>query len=271
VSDTFDHIQLDDFDRALLAAAINATRAGGAELLKRFRAPAAGEREKTSSVDLVSDADLASDTAIATVLRTHRPNDVILSEESGGDIAADGAIGWIVDPLDGTHNYLRGIPLWCVSIAACDDDGARVGVVSDPVHEEIFVAVRGSGVWLNGVVLGPRRATTKVGAMILGGSCRRAVAAEDPRYRRLDKFVAGFGSTRELIAAALELAWTAVGRIDVLYHESKIEVWDKAAGSLLCSEAGLAVRDLPAALDGSRPRLLICPVEVLNGLLDQIR
>ncbi len=254
-------------DRELTRVALAAAVRAGTTLMASFASGPSRVREKEGPVDLVSDADLASEEVILDRIARDRPDDAILSEE-GGAIAGSSGMHWIVDPLDGTHNFVRGIPLWCVSIAVVDGSGTRIGVVNDPLHGECFLGIRGRGGSLNGRRL-PLHEEPH-GGLVLGGSCRRAVSPDLPRAARLARFASGFANTRELIAGALELAWTAAGRVDVLYHESRIKLVDKAAGVLVCSEAGLAVHELPPARDGQRDRLLVCPPQMSESLLAQV-
>jgi myo-inositol-1(or 4)-monophosphatase len=257
----------DALDAELLDVAVDAAHAAGKILVGRFAGPAEGVRQKADPMDLASEADLAAEGLIASRIAERRPDDALLGEETGFRGRAGSAISWVVDPLDGTQNFLRGLPMWCVSIAAEDASGPRVGVIHDPLHEETFVAVRGAGAWLGSEALPAPNPSLQLGEMILTGSHRRAVEAGAERGERLSRFAACFGSSRELVAAALELAWTAAARVDALYHESKIKVWDKSAGLLICSESGLAVHDLEPAPDGGRPRVLVCPPHLSAELL----
>src|ERR1700757_1656784 len=130
-------------EQELLAVARDAAEAAAAELRPRFGESARGVRTKSTPTDLVSDADLAAEQAIRSVLAEHRPGDSILAEEGGE--TEGGEIRWVVDPLDGTINYLYGIPAFAVSIACEDAAGVLVGVVLDPLREECFAATRSSG------------------------------------------------------------------------------------------------------------------------------
>jgi myo-inositol-1(or 4)-monophosphatase len=260
---------LTDLDRGFAEIALSAAEQAGETLSQRFSEPARQVQAKDGPVDLVSDADREAEDLIVGCLRDVRPNDAITSEERL-PISGSSGFEWLIDPLDGTHNFIRGIPLWCVSVAVADEHGPRVAVIYDPVHEERFFAVRGHGSMLNGRRMAPRRGRTDPEQRILGGSCRRAVPPGSARAERLAAFVAMFANTRELLAGALELAWMSAGRFDVLYHESKITRLDASAGMLLCREAGLAVHSLPPPPDGRRGRLLVCPPSLAPMLLETI-
>jgi myo-inositol-1(or 4)-monophosphatase len=168
-------------------------------------------------------------------IRAAYPDDAIVSEE-GGRLEGRSGRTWYVDPLDGTINYLYGMPHWSVSIACVDANGAVAGVVYDPVRGELFSAGRGSG-----ATLGPRRlAVTAVGdpglALVATGF------SYDARERAAQAAVVArvAGSVRDIRragSAALDLAWVAAGRIDAYFEVSR-SPWDSAAGELLVREAG---------------------------------
>lgn len=245
---------------ALRVIATEAARLAGELLRERF--VAGGERavgSKSSSTDPVSEADLAAERAIRELLAKRRPGDAILGEE-GGETQVGEGLRWIVDPLDGTVNFLFGIPQWCVSVAVHDDQGGLAGVVFDPLRDELFAAERG----------GP---ATLDGSPVAGSDCSRLEAAlvatgfgYDASVRELQAAVVARAlpvvrDVRRMGSAALDLAWTAAGRYDG-YYERGVQAWDIAAGSLLCERAGLAVRPLdergaaPAGLIVAPPRLI---------------
>ncbi|MDQ1514033.1 MAG: monophosphatase, partial [Microbacteriaceae bacterium] len=159
--------------------------------------------------------------------------------------ATDGSSGrrWVVDPLDGTTNYHSGIPLWAVSVAVEDAEGALAGTVLDPVRDELFRAERGEGAWMNGEPIRVRE----------GVALERALAATgfgyEPQARArqseaLRHVLPRVRDIRRAGAAALDLAWVAAGRLDA-YFEDGLKPWDWAAGRLLVTEAGGAVAELP--------------------------
>lgn len=235
-----------DDEQQLLAVARDAADAAAAELRQRFGQTAQGVRSKSTPTDLVSDADLAAESAIRAVLASRRPGDSILAEEGGE--SDGGEVRWVVDPLDGTINYLFGIPAYAVSIACEDSSGTLAGVVLDPSRDERFEATRSGPPMLNGEPFEPgRRAESLDVALLATGfgydSTVRARQADVvmrvlPRVRDI----------RRVGAAALDLCWTAYGRFDA-YYERGLNPWDVAAGSLVASRAGLEVRDLAARPD----------------------
>jgi myo-inositol-1(or 4)-monophosphatase len=232
-------------ERELLVVALEAAQAAGAELRARFGHRQDGVRTKSGPTDLVSDADLAAEEAIRAVLADRRPDDAILGEEGGSSGA--GELRWIVDPLDGTVNFLFGIPTFGVSVACEDAGGALAGVVLDPIREECFAATRSGTPTLNDETIQGSSRTDLAMAMVATGfaydaalRARQAVVVARvlPRVRDI----------RRAGAAALDLCWSACGRYDA-YYERGLNVWDVAAGCLIASRAGLEIRELVATED----------------------
>ena len=226
----------------LLDLAVGAARAAGDLLLERFRSPARGVETKSSSTDPVSEADRAAEALILSRLTQARPDDGVMAEEGGGRPSSSG-ITWVVDPLDGTVNYLFRLPVWSVSIAAVDADGAVVGVVHDPNRAETFTAVRGGGAHLNGEPISVSDRRTLDQALIGTGFSYQAEARRE-QAERLVRLLPRVRDIRRGGSAAIDLATLACGRFDGFY-EAPMEEWDKAAGVLLIREAGGIVSDLP--------------------------
>jgi myo-inositol-1(or 4)-monophosphatase len=248
---------------ALLAVAIEAATGAGEMLAERVRAGAEQEiSAKSTPTDLVSEADLESERMIREMLEARRPNDGFLGEE--GD-RSDGTSGlsWVVDPLDGTVNFLFGIPQWCVSVAVRDEQGTIAGAVYDPNRDELFAASRDS----------PPTLTTGGATRTLGedASARGQAGEDSPRggglatamvatglaydaqvraaqARVLARLVPQVRDIRRFGSAALDLTWTAAGRYDA-YFERTVKPWDIAAGALICERAGLLVLELPVHED----------------------
>jgi myo-inositol-1(or 4)-monophosphatase len=247
----------------LLQIAIEAARAAGELLRERF---AAGGEEavgsKSSPTDVVSEADLAAERAIRAIIAARRPGDAVLGEE-GGETQVGEGLRWIVDPLDGTVNFLFGVPQWCVSVAVHDDDGGLVGVVFDPLRGELFAGERGGRPMLNGVAVAGSRSRDLATALIGTGFAYSAevrvlqaavVARVLPEVR----------DVRRMGSAALDLAWTAAGRYDAFY-ERGVQAWDIAAGVVLGECAGLEVRTLEP--EGVAPAgVLVAPPGLVDAL-----
>lgn len=250
---------LDDCRRV----AEEAARLGGRELLRRFGDHGRVDY-KTAPTDLVSEADRASETRIVELLRARRPGDGILAEE-GSDHVGDSGLRWVLDPLDGTVNYVSGIPFWCVSVA-CEQqtpDGWRpvVGVVHDPVHDETFCGVRGGGAVLNGTPL-TRRAGVTLGEVVLAAGYAYDVAHRRVQAAVVTDLAGDVRGVRMLGSTALALAWIAAGRCDA-YVEDRTFRWDWAAGQVIAVEAGVAVE-----VSGSR--VLAAPPELIDGLRPRV-
>ncbi|HEX2084448.1 MAG TPA: inositol monophosphatase family protein [Solirubrobacteraceae bacterium] len=231
----------------LLTVACDAARLAGGLLAERFAAGA--EREvvsKSTPTDLASEADLAAEAAIRALLAERRPGDALLGEEEGGEAArpSAGQLRWVFDPLDGTINYLFRIPHWSVSVACEDADGGVVGVIYDPLRDELFAATRDGGPTLNGdpVAAAPPRPVPE-SLVVTGFAYDAAVRARQAQI--LAAMVSRVRDVRRMGSAALDMAWLAAGRYDA-YFERTVKPWDVAAGTLLCRRAGLEVRDLPA-------------------------
>ena len=219
-----------------------AARAAGALLVEHFTGRGRAGLEissKSTPTDLVSEADLAAERLIRAMLREGAPGDGIVGEE-GDDVPSSSGRQWIVDPLDGTVNFLFGHPQWCVSVA-CEGEA---GVVFDPLRDELFAGGRDRPTTLNGQVVRGSERTELATALVATGfgydAEQRAVQGEVaaqllPRCRDL----------RRAGSAALDLAWAAAGRVDA-YYEHGVQRWDAAAGILLCAGAGLEVRALDA-------------------------
>lgn len=233
----------------LLAIATTAAHAAGELLVERFRAPRTGVGTKSSSTDMVTDADRASEERILNEILRVRPDDAVLGEETGEARGSSG-LRWIVDPLDGTTNFVYGIPQWAVSVACEDEHGPLVGVVHDPVRGETFSAARGAGATRDGNPI-------RVGGL---DDLSRALLATGYGYLADERVAAAamlpaiLGRVRDVRragAASLDLAWTACGRVDG-YFEVPIAHWDVAAGVLLVAEAGGQVASLePLGRSGS--------------------
>jgi myo-inositol-1(or 4)-monophosphatase len=228
----------------LLALATELAHEAGAGLSDAF-GRALAISAKSTPTDLVSEADLATERLIRARLEAARPDDAILGEE-GDDRAGTSGLRWVVDPLDGTVNFLFGIPVWSVSVACEDPDGVLAGVVFDPLRGETWAATRDGSATLDGVPLeGPPGRGELSTALVATGfgydaEVRRAQAAT------VAALLPDVRDIRRIGSAALDLVWTAAGRYDA-YYERGIHYWDIAAGALICERAGLVVETLPAS------------------------
>ncbi len=231
----------DPSDDELLDAAIAAARAGATELRAAFGSVQAVSI-KSDRRDLVTQADLASERAILALLADRWPQFGLLAEESGQTRFGNGGL-WVIDPLDGTANFARGYPVYCVSIALVDEHGPRVGVVLDPLRDELFAAVRGGGTTLNGAPLRVSNVQRLEDALFTSGFPYRP-----PERRRLGgevftEVMLRAAAARRSGSAALDLAYIAAGRSEA-HYELHLAPHDVAAGVLLVAEAGGRVEAL---------------------------
>lgn len=223
-----------------LATAVDIAERAGEILLSHFDVDRMHARAKGPR-DVLTDADLASERYVVGRLKAEFPHDGVIGEE-GSDVRAHSARRWYLDPLDGTMNYSRGIPMWCCSLALFDGEQLVLGVIHDPVRRETFHAARGAGAWCGDSPLHCTQVTrldlAVVHLTIDFNDESRLEGIEDvqivaPRVLR----------TRNMGSAALALAYTAAGRFDAMLHRFA-HTWDYAAGALLVQEAGGHVSDL---------------------------
>lgn len=229
--------------RPAVTVAIRAARAAGSVILRYMNRIESVTVIEKHHLDFVSEVDRQAEAEIVRELRRAYPSHAILGEETGLSGKADARFTWAVDPLDGTHNYLRGIPHFAVSIAQLDRGEPVHAVILDPLRNEVYAASKGDGAFVNDRRMRVSKRESLDGAMLATGFPYR-------ERRHLD---AQLGMTRELLkhaedirrtgSAALDLAWTARGRLDG-YFETGLNVWDMAAGCLLVREAGGRYCDL---------------------------
>jgi myo-inositol-1(or 4)-monophosphatase len=230
----------------LLPVAVEAARDAGRLLLDYARRPATGVAAKSTPTDLVSDADRAAEKLLLEAITTKRPDDGILSEEGAADSSTTG-LTWVIDPLDGTINFLFGLPAWAVSIAVKDAHGVLVGVVHVPRLDETFTAVRGDGARLNDDAISVSNCD-RLDRALIGTGFAYDARARAQQATILTRVLPKVRDIRRAGSAAIDLASLACGRLDGFY-EAPMEEWDKAAGVLLIAEAGGVVSELEAPLD----------------------
>ncbi len=225
----------------LVDTAIAAARGGG-EILRRYFGSADLDVRTKSENDFVTRADGESERWIVDFLRARFPDHAVLGEE-GGLQGGTGEWQWILDPLDGTTNFLQGLPIFCVSIA-CRRGGETVaGVVFEPLSGALYSAARGSGAYRGGERLRASRRQGLNGAFLATGYPFRAKAALDVYLSVFREVFLQARAVRRCGAAALDLAYVAAGVFDGFF-EFRLSPWDIAAGALLIEEAGGALCDL---------------------------
>jgi myo-inositol-1(or 4)-monophosphatase len=283
-------------DGELLELAVEAARMAGALLAERARRGA--ERQVTSKstpTDLVSEADTESERVIRELLAARRPHDGMVGEE-GSDEPGSSGLRWVVDPLDGTVNFLFGIPQWCVSVAVRDDEETIAGAVYDPYRDELFTATRRGQATLVGpegtiALAGPEREEPPGSEREQPGSGTAMVALAESARERLPSAMVATGlaygadvraaqakvlarlaprvrDIRRFGSAALDLTWTAAGRYDA-YFERSVKQWDVAAGQLICERAGLRVLELDV-FESLPWGILVAPPGLAEALLEVV-
>jgi myo-inositol-1(or 4)-monophosphatase len=221
---------------SLLDFAIQTARDAGRILAERFGRKI--EISNKSEIDLVTESDLASERVIIERIKTYYPRHSILAEESGITNPHDHESDWrwIIDPLDGTTNYAHGYPCFCVSIALEHHGKMEIGVVYDPLRDEMFAAERGQGASLNGRRINVSRTITLSSALLCTGF-PYDVRQRSEFARHFASFIMHAQGVRRDGAAALDLAYVAAGRFDGFWEEG-LKPWDVAAGTLIIEEAG---------------------------------
>lgn len=225
----------------LEAAAMEAARLGGEELRQRFRRLASGAVRKKAFHDFVTEADQASEAALTDYIRGRFPDHAVMAEEGSPDEVRE-ELRWIIDPLDGTTNFIHGIPMFAVSVGLEDRDGLLAGAVYDPVHDEMFHASRGNGARLNDLPIRCSEQARFDEALLSTGFPFRYFQKVDQYLRVFRSFMEGTSGIRRAGSAAMDLAYTACGRYDGFW-ETGLAPWDMAAGALLIREAGGIVTD----------------------------
>lgn len=220
-----------DLDRRFDVAA-EVARSAGARALGYFARRAELAVEHKGVQDHVSVADREVERHILETLRAAFPDDAILAEESGGQT---GDAVWAIDPIDGTTNFLRGVPCWCVSIAFVVEGAVELGVIYEPVHDRLFRARRGRGAEADGRALSVSACTSLDRALVGFGHSQRS--SDEVLEASIHQLLAADAELRRLGSAAMMLAYVAQGTLDAFF-EAHLSPWDALAGLLLVSEAG---------------------------------
>jgi myo-inositol-1(or 4)-monophosphatase len=225
----------------LLEVARDSARIGGEILLSGFRLLKKEQVRTKGAGDFVTEMDHRSEEAVIRRIRESYPDHEILAEESGAG-PGRGGMRWIIDPLDGTTNYVHGVPFFCVSVAVERDGITEAGVVFDPVHRETFWAVRGGGAFLNGPAIHVSGKTVLSEGFFASGFPWRSKEYLDPYLASFKDLFETSSGIRRMGSAAIDLCYTACGRFDGFW-EMKLKPWDIAAAALILTEAGGVVSD----------------------------
>ena len=226
--------------RPAVNVAVKAARAAGNIILRNLNRVEGLNIEEKSRHDYVSEVDKAAEAEIIKELRRAYPDHGFLAEESGQKGRTEKV--WIIDPLDGTHNYLRGFPHFCVSIGFRDHGDLVYGVVYDPLRDEMFTASKGDGAFLNDRRIRVTKREGLAGALLATGFPYRQRRHLGPQLDMTRALLGEAEDIRRTGSAALDLAYVAAGRLDG-YFETGLYPWDMAAGTLLVREAGGHVCD----------------------------
>lgn len=246
---------------------VRAARAGGNVLLRHMHKLDALNVVEKERMDYASEVDGLAEAEIVKELRKAGPEYAVLGEEGGHQPARGGRkarFTWVIDPLDGTSNYLRGIPHWCVSIALVDNGEPLHGVVFDPLRNELFIASKGSGAVLEDKRVRVSERRDLEGALLCTGFAPRERARARAQLDCLGALLEQAEDVRRTGSAALDLAWVACGRLDG-YFEAGVQPWDIAAGVLLVREAGGRVCDFRGAATGPMDQRGMAGRQLLAG------
>jgi len=249
-----------------LEFALDIARKAG-QLLCEYRDQHHTVRRKSSEIDLVTEADVASERLIVDAIRARFPDHRILSEEGLGNLgnaAGETPYLWLVDPLDGTVNYAHGYPFWGVSLALVEHEHVVLAVTYDPLRDELFWAERGQGAWQNGQRMQVSRVTQLHEALVATGFAYKRATLSDNNLAEFSAVMPNVQGVRRAGAAVLDLAHLAGGRLDG-YWEMHLNPWDWAAGSLFVEEAGGMMTDM----DGEAWSLSTTHTVASNGLVHE--
>lgn len=229
--------------RPAVNVAVRAARAAGAVILRYLNRVDSLKVEEKARMDFASEVDRLAEAEITRELRRAYPDHAILAEEGGATGKSDKV--WVIDPLDGTHNYLRGFPHFSVSIGFVDHGDPVHAVVYDPLRDELFTASKGDGAFVNDRRMRVTKRESLAGALVCTGFPFRQRPHLDAQLAMLKALLAEAEDVRRTGSAALDLAYVAAGRLDGFF-EIGLKPWDMTAGCLLVREAGGTYGDFSA-------------------------
>ena len=250
----------------LLAICTELAMTGGKRAYAGRRAGLKDVQTKTTSTDMVTEFDKATEKYIVDEIRSRRPDDSIIGEE-GGSHSGNSNYTWCIDPIDGTTNFLYALPSWSVSIGISDEKGPLVGVVYIPALDEMFTAIRGGGAFLNGEQIRCNEITDISKALVCTGF------SYSPEHRtvqskRVSTFIHKVRDIRRLGAASVDICFVACGRVDA-YFEENLHSWDIAAAELIAIEAGARSGDFHGGISSPAEIMIACP-RIFEALSDLV-
>ena len=229
---------------SFLSIAVQAAQKAGRILVKNYGQLRPSQIKTKAENDFVTIIDKQCEETIISTIHKSFPHHQILAEESGRGFKNDSRQPiWIIDPLDGTSNYIHQIPMFCVSIGVLFQNDLKVAVVADPIHAELYTAIRGQGAFLNKKRIHVTSTQLLSGAFIATGIPFRAKSRFDEYIVSFEKISTGSVNIRRCGSAALDLAYVAAGKFDGFW-EIDLSPWDIAAGALLVEEAGGRITDM---------------------------
>jgi myo-inositol-1(or 4)-monophosphatase len=244
--------------------------AAGEEIVQIYGTDFAVDRKTSRStrIDVVTDADRASEELILSAIRSAYPDHDIVTEEQ--DLELTGSPWrWIVDPLDGTVNFSHHIPIFCVSIAVMKDDRLIAGVVRDPLRKETFSATAGGGAFLNGSPIRVSPAERLNQCVVATGFPYDRATSDDNNVAEFSRIVTKVQGIRRCGSAALDLSYVAAGRLDGFW-ELKLKPWDQAAGMLLVTEAGGIISDRYGNPMTVETPSIIAANKIIHGIMTDV-
>ncbi|EWH09982.1 inositol-1-monophosphatase [Catenovulum agarivorans DS-2] len=260
----------------MLTIAVRAARKAGHVIARGFSELDLVKVESKADNDFVTNIDKEAEKAIIGTILQSYPDHSFIGEEGGHQAGKNPDYCWVIDPLDGTTNFARGVPHFAVSIALRVKGKTEVAVVYDPIRDELFSAVRGSGAQLNGYRIRVQNKKELAGTLLATGFPFKAKHLYDAYMATFTALFKAGGDVRRAGAAALDLAYLAAGRLDVFW-ELGLKPWDTAAGDLLVREAGGMVSDLTGGhgyfdsgnIVAANPKLLAITLKEIKPFLTE--
>ncbi|MCO6524206.1 MAG: inositol-1-monophosphatase [Candidatus Schmidhempelia sp.] len=232
----------------MLNIAVRAARKAGNLIIRSHENPDSIQINTKSANDFATNIDRAAEALIIETIKRAYPDHTIIGEESGLEKGNDSETQWIIDPIDGTTNFIKGFPHFSISIAVRVKGRTEVGVVYDPMRNELYTASRGQGAQLNGYRIRVTNAKDLNGSLLATGFPFKAKQFSENYFRVMEKLFIKVADFRRTGSAALDLAYVAAGRVDGFF-EIGLKPWDIAAGEIILREAGGVITDFAGGVN----------------------